>query len=127
MIVEKPFGKDSESFAQLERELSNFLSEEQMYRIDHYLGKELIENLTVGAPALSSVYPFSMCGCISTCLLPASCGLLQALHTSALQAACKVVSAILEVQCLYARPLLMLRGLLRHQHIMTSPYAWRRC
>ena len=47
VIVEKPFGKDSESFAQLERELSNFLSEEQMYRIDHYLGKELIENLTV--------------------------------------------------------------------------------
>lgn len=51
VIVEKPFGKDSESFAQLERELSNFLSEEQMYRIDHYLGKELIENLTVCAPS----------------------------------------------------------------------------
>ncbi|CAK0785009.1 glucose-6-phosphate 1-dehydrogenase [Coccomyxa viridis] len=47
VIVEKPFGKDSESFAQLERELSNFLTEDQMYRIDHYLGKELIENLTV--------------------------------------------------------------------------------
>ena len=51
VIVEKPFGKDSESFAQLERELSHFLSEEQMYRIDHYLGKELIENLTVGPSA----------------------------------------------------------------------------
>ncbi|CAL8463105.1 g2639 [Coccomyxa elongata] len=47
VIVEKPFGKDSESFAQLEKELSNFLTEDQMYRIDHYLGKELIENLTV--------------------------------------------------------------------------------
>ena len=47
MIVEKPFGKDSESFAQLEAELGNFLTEDQMYRIDHYLGKELIENLTV--------------------------------------------------------------------------------
>ena len=47
VIVEKPFGRDSESFAQLEAELSTFLSEEQMYRIDHYLGKELIENLTV--------------------------------------------------------------------------------
>ena len=47
VIVEKPFGKDSESFAQLEAELGNFLTEDQMYRIDHYLGKELIENLTV--------------------------------------------------------------------------------
>ncbi len=55
VIVEKPFGKDSESFAQLERELSNFLSEEQMYRIDHYLGKELIENLTVGLPARNAL------------------------------------------------------------------------
>ena len=55
MIVEKPFGRDSESFAQLEAELSTFLSEEQMYRIDHYLGKELIENLTVrGTPLISS-------------------------------------------------------------------------
>lgn len=59
VIVEKPFGKDSESFAQLERELSSFLSEEQMYRIDHYLGKELIENLTVRAPAGMS-FPFAL-------------------------------------------------------------------
>lgn len=57
VIVEKPFGRDSESFAQLEAELSTFLSEEQMYRIDHYLGKELIENLTVrgGAPSSQGV------------------------------------------------------------------------
>ena len=47
MIVEKPFGKDSESFQQLSRDLYQHLSEEQIYRIDHYLGKELIENLTV--------------------------------------------------------------------------------
>ena len=58
VIVEKPFGKDSESFAQLERELSSFLSEEQMYRIDHYLGKELIENLTV---CLSAGMSFLSC------------------------------------------------------------------
>ena len=47
MIVEKPFGRDSESFQQLSRDLYQHLSEEQIYRIDHYLGKELIENLTV--------------------------------------------------------------------------------
>ena len=60
VIVEKPFGKDSESFAQLERELSNFLSEEQMYRIDHYLGKELIENLTVCANSHITMSAFSV-------------------------------------------------------------------
>lgn len=47
MIVEKPFGKDSESFNKLSEELYQHLTEDQMYRIDHYLGKELIENLTV--------------------------------------------------------------------------------
>jgi glucose-6-phosphate 1-dehydrogenase len=47
VIVEKPFGRDSESFQQLSRDLYQHLSEEQIYRIDHYLGKELIENLTV--------------------------------------------------------------------------------
>ena len=49
MIVEKPFGRDSESFRQLEADLSQHLTEDQMYRIDHYLGKELIENLTVSS------------------------------------------------------------------------------
>jgi len=48
VIVEKPFGKDSESFNELSKELYESLTEDQMYRIDHYLGKELIENLTVG-------------------------------------------------------------------------------
>ncbi len=47
VIVEKPFGRDAESSAALGRELGRHLSEEQIYRIDHYLGKELIENLTV--------------------------------------------------------------------------------
>lgn len=47
MIVEKPFGRDLESFQALARSLYEHLSEEQIYRIDHYLGKELIENLTV--------------------------------------------------------------------------------
>lgn len=47
MIVEKPFGRDLNSFRALSRSLYEHLSEEQIYRIDHYLGKELIENLTV--------------------------------------------------------------------------------
>jgi glucose-6-phosphate 1-dehydrogenase len=50
VIVEKPFGRDSESFRVLSRELYQHLTEDQMYRIDHYLGKELIEDLTVGLP-----------------------------------------------------------------------------
>jgi glucose-6-phosphate 1-dehydrogenase len=47
VIVEKPFGKDSESFKQLSDDLYQHLREDQIYRIDHYLGKELIEDLTV--------------------------------------------------------------------------------
>lgn len=47
VIVEKPFGRDSESFKQLSDELYQHLREDQIYRIDHYLGKELIEDLTV--------------------------------------------------------------------------------
>ena len=47
MIVEKPFGRDSASFRALSDEMYAFLREDQIYRIDHYLGKELIENLTV--------------------------------------------------------------------------------
>jgi glucose-6-phosphate 1-dehydrogenase len=47
VIVEKPFGRDSDSSKELGRGLAKHLKEEQIYRIDHYLGKELIENLTV--------------------------------------------------------------------------------
>ena len=47
VIVEKPFGRDSESSKELSAGLAKHLREDQTYRIDHYLGKELIENLTV--------------------------------------------------------------------------------
>jgi len=47
VIVEKPFGRDSASSKELGRGLAKHLQEDQIYRIDHYLGKELIENLTV--------------------------------------------------------------------------------
>ncbi|XP_068656032.1 glucose-6-phosphate 1-dehydrogenase, chloroplastic-like [Aristolochia californica] len=47
VIVEKPFGRDSESSAALTRSLKQYLTEDQIFRIDHYLGKELVENLSV--------------------------------------------------------------------------------
>uniref|UniRef100_A0A7N1A379 Glucose-6-phosphate 1-dehydrogenase n=2 Tax=Kalanchoe fedtschenkoi TaxID=63787 RepID=A0A7N1A379_KALFE len=47
VIVEKPFGRDSESSAALTRSLKRYLDEDQIFRIDHYLGKELVENLSV--------------------------------------------------------------------------------
>lgn len=45
VIVEKPFGKDSESSADLSNHLQKLFNEEQLYRIDHYLGKEMVQNL----------------------------------------------------------------------------------
>ena len=45
MIVEKPFGKDSASSAKLSNHLSSLFKEEEIYRIDHYLGKEMVQNL----------------------------------------------------------------------------------
>ncbi|KAF7815028.1 glucose-6-phosphate 1-dehydrogenase, chloroplastic-like [Senna tora] len=47
VIVEKPFGRDSESSSELTRCLKQYLNEDQIFRIDHYLGKELVENLSV--------------------------------------------------------------------------------
>ncbi|KAG6476972.1 glucose-6-phosphate 1-dehydrogenase, chloroplastic-like [Zingiber officinale] len=47
VIVEKPFGRDSESSAALTSGLKQYLDEDQIFRIDHYLGKELVENLSV--------------------------------------------------------------------------------
>jgi len=45
IIVEKPFGKDSASSADLSDHLKKLFTEEQLYRIDHYLGKEMVQNL----------------------------------------------------------------------------------
>ncbi|KAH9325651.1 hypothetical protein KI387_005829, partial [Taxus chinensis] len=47
IIVEKPFGVDTESSAKLTGGLLSKFLEQQIYRIDHLLGKDLIENLTV--------------------------------------------------------------------------------
>ncbi len=47
VIVEKPFGRDLESAKALNRDLQQVLEEKQIYRIDHYLGKETVQNLLV--------------------------------------------------------------------------------
>ena len=47
IIVEKPFGHDLESARTLNRELGAVLAEPQVYRIDHYLGKETVQNILV--------------------------------------------------------------------------------
>jgi len=47
VIVEKPFGHDLESAKQLNQELKQVLTEQQIYRIDHYLGKETVQNVMV--------------------------------------------------------------------------------
>ncbi|CAI5473026.1 unnamed protein product [Closterium sp. Yama58-4] len=47
VIVEKPFGRDLASAEALSGELGALFSEEQIYRIDHYLGKEVVQNLLV--------------------------------------------------------------------------------
>lgn len=45
LVVEKPFGHDLESARQLDAHLARFVDENQVYRIDHYLGKETVQNL----------------------------------------------------------------------------------
>jgi glucose-6-phosphate 1-dehydrogenase len=47
VIVEKPFGYDLESARTLNREIAEVFDEDQVYRIDHYLGKETVQNLAV--------------------------------------------------------------------------------
>ncbi len=47
IIVEKPFGRDYASARALGRQLASAFHEEQVYRIDHYLGKETVQNILV--------------------------------------------------------------------------------
>ena len=47
MVIEKPFGHDLQSARDLQHELNTRLKEEQIYRIDHYVGKESVQNLLV--------------------------------------------------------------------------------
>lgn len=47
LVIEKPFGRDLASAQLLNRVVQNVCTEEQIYRIDHYLGKETVQNLLV--------------------------------------------------------------------------------
>ena len=47
VVVEKPFGRDLSSAVELDMALKKILPEDQIYRIDHYLGKESVEDLLV--------------------------------------------------------------------------------
>ena len=47
VVIEKPFGRDLESAVRLNREVGKVFRETQVYRIDHYLGKETVRNLLV--------------------------------------------------------------------------------
>ena len=47
VVIEKPFGHDLESAKALNREIKAVLHENQIYRIDHYLGKETVQNIMV--------------------------------------------------------------------------------
>lgn len=47
IIIEKPFGYDEASARALDRQLLEVVREEQLYRVDHYLGKETVQNMLV--------------------------------------------------------------------------------
>jgi glucose-6-phosphate 1-dehydrogenase len=47
IVIEKPFGRDLESAQKLNKKIGRVFREKQIYRIDHYLGKETVQNLLV--------------------------------------------------------------------------------
>ncbi|MGX9133263.1 glucose-6-phosphate dehydrogenase [Rummeliibacillus sp. JY-2-4R] len=59
LIIEKPFGHDLKSAQELNEKLSRAFEEDEIYRIDHYLGKPMVQNLEVLAfanPVLQSLW-----------------------------------------------------------------------
>jgi glucose-6-phosphate 1-dehydrogenase len=47
IVLEKPLGRDLASFEKIDREVLSYFDEKQIYRIDHYLGKETVQNLMI--------------------------------------------------------------------------------
>ncbi|MBW7954124.1 MAG: glucose-6-phosphate dehydrogenase [Candidatus Dojkabacteria bacterium] len=45
VVIEKPFGRNLDSFLKLNAQVSSVFAEEQIYRIDHFLGKETVQNI----------------------------------------------------------------------------------
>jgi glucose-6-phosphate 1-dehydrogenase len=63
VVIEKPFGRDLESASRLNHDVLRLLDESQVYRIDHYLGKETVQNIlsfrfanTIFEPLFNSQY-----------------------------------------------------------------------
>jgi Glucose-6-phosphate dehydrogenase, NAD binding domain/Glucose-6-phosphate dehydrogenase, C-terminal domain len=83
VVVEKPFGRDSESYRVLRDQLAGILDESEIYRIDHFLGKVLIQNLmtlrfanTIFEPLWNRDHVMSVqIGVFATCVLLAFCTL----------------------------------------------------
>jgi len=57
LVIEKPFGEDLESALQLDRQIRRVFREDQIYRIDHFLGKETVQNMLVFRFGNSSYEP----------------------------------------------------------------------
>ncbi|MDH3888225.1 MAG: glucose-6-phosphate dehydrogenase, partial [Gammaproteobacteria bacterium] len=57
LVVEKPFGRDLHSARALNKTLQQAFHEDQIYRIDHYLGKETVQNILMYRFANSTVEP----------------------------------------------------------------------
>lgn len=85
LIVEKPFGRDLASSEALAGQLGSLFPEEQLYRIDHYLGKELAQvggrgvcvwgGWVGGCGAVAPVVlPVVLCCCCGTHLASGGCG-----------------------------------------------------
>ena len=53
LMIEKPFGRDSETFAALDSLTADHFFESQLFRLDHYLGKQLLMNPSLPCPASS--------------------------------------------------------------------------
>ncbi|KPA81983.1 glucose-6-phosphate 1-dehydrogenase putative (G6PD) [Leptomonas pyrrhocoris] len=67
VIIEKPFGHDSESSAVLSKAIEPYFDESQVYRIDHYLGKEMVQNIITTRFAnriFSSIWNSSNIACV---------------------------------------------------------------
>lgn len=47
LVIEKPFGRDLTSAKELNQDINQVFNEEEIYRIDHYLGKEMVQNIQV--------------------------------------------------------------------------------
>jgi glucose-6-phosphate 1-dehydrogenase len=57
LVIEKPFGEDLESALALDQQIRGVFREDQIYRIDHFLGKETVQNMLVFRFANSSFEP----------------------------------------------------------------------